>query len=293
MDKAEKRIIGITACSDGQPVEERERNERLFVRLKEMGVLVKRSPYLYRGSSIAAGSGRERAGALMELFLNKKVEAVFDISGGDSANEVLEHLNYGLIEKYYKPFFGYSDLTTVLNAIYARTGKKTCLFQLKNLVYDREGMQEKYFRELITENRRELFSFHYTFLQGEQMEGEVIGGNIRCFLKLSGTPYIPDFTDKILFLESLGGEPEQIVSYINLLKQLGAFSKIRGVLLGSFTQMEKEHLSPSAEELFLLHMECSLPVAKTMDIGHSKLSRALIIGERILLEKGKGKYTIP
>lgn len=34
------------------------------------------------------------------------------------------------------------------------------------------------------------FSFH--FLRGTRMEGTVLGGNIRCLLKLAGTQYWPD-----------------------------------------------------------------------------------------------------
>ena len=32
------------------------------------------------------------------------------------------------------------------------------------------------------------------------MEGIVVGGNIRCLLKLAGTPYWPDMREKILLL---------------------------------------------------------------------------------------------
>ena len=40
------------------------------------------------------------------------------------------------------------------------------------------------------------------FLQGSKMQGIVVGGNIRCLLKLAGTEYWPDMNGKILLLES-------------------------------------------------------------------------------------------
>ena len=46
---------------------------------------------------------------------------------------------------------------------------------------------------------------------------------------------MPDFTDKILLLERYGGTVAQIETYMWQLKQLGAFDKIRVVLLGIFT----------------------------------------------------------
>ena len=48
----------------------------------------------------------------------------------------------------------------------------------------------------------DLFDIKYEFLQGKYMEGVVAGGNIRCLLKLAGTEYMPDMTDKILVLEN-------------------------------------------------------------------------------------------
>ena len=44
---------------------------------------------------------------------------------------------------------------------------------------------------------------------------------------------MPDFTDKILFLESMGGEAALMSAFFNQLKQMGVFSKVRGILLGT------------------------------------------------------------
>ena len=71
------------------------------------------------------------------------------------------------------------------------------------------------------------------------MEGILLGGNLRCFLKLAGTPYFPDLDGKLLFLESLGGGPELIASLLAQLSQLGVFQKIAGLLLGTFTELSK------------------------------------------------------
>ncbi len=60
---------------------------------------------------------------------------------------------------------------------------------------------------------------------------------IRCFLKLAGTEYMPDFTDKILLLESYSGTVAKMETYLCRLEQLGAFKKAAGILLGTFTEM--------------------------------------------------------
>lgn len=114
------------------------------------------------------------------------------------------------------------------------------------------------------------------FVQGDHLEGTVIGGNIRCFLKLAGTPYFPDFNDKILFLESRSGQVPQMTTFFSQLQQTGAFDKIKGLILGTFTQMEAA--SKNIVPLALRYVKEDLPVFWTLEAGHGTDSRAVIIG---------------
>ena len=96
---------------------------------------------------------------------------------------------------------------------------------------------------------------------------------------------MPDFTDKILFLESMGGEAALMSAFLTQLKQIGAFEKIKGLILGTFTKMQENNISPSISELVLNIIDNpNLPIAKTEDIGHSTNSKAIIIGKNIILK---------
>ena len=79
------------------------------------------------------GSAQARANALNTLFADANIDAVLDISGGDAANGMLSYLDYAAIKRQPKPLFGYSDMTCVLNAIYARCGIETYLYQVRHL----------------------------------------------------------------------------------------------------------------------------------------------------------------
>ena len=79
------------------------------------------------------------------------------------------------------------------------------------------------------------------------MRGIVVGGNIRCFLKLAGTEYMPELNDKILLLESFGGTVAKMETYLCQLKQIGAFDKVAGIILGTFTEMDREKYIPTIE----------------------------------------------
>ena len=124
----------------------------------------------------------------------------------------------------------------------------------------------------------------YKFIQGERLEGVVVGGNIRCLLKLAGTPYMPDFKDKILLLESYSGGPMQMSTYLNQYKQLGVFKQIKGILLGSYTVMEQDGLTPTIEALVRKIVDDpTMPIVKTSQIGHNMDSKGIQIGASICL----------
>ena len=83
----------------------------------------------------------------------------------------------------------------------------------------------------------------------QELCGTLVGGNIRCLLKLAGTEYWPDMQDKILLLESWSGGVPKMVTYFSQLRQLGVFRQIKALLLGTFTEMEDRGCSPTIEEL--------------------------------------------
>lgn len=115
--------IGIVCCSNGQKPSYAEKISYLKTTLTEMGLQPVFSNYIYEKKSIFSGTARERADALMGFYRDDEIKGIFDISGGDVANGILPYLDYNVIASSSKLFWGYSDLTTVINAIYAKTGR--------------------------------------------------------------------------------------------------------------------------------------------------------------------------
>lgn len=276
--------IGIVACSNGQPLTNKPKIDLLIENLKNLGLDTICSKYIYEINSPFNGSAEAKGKAFMNLYKNNEIKAIFDISGGDLANEVLDYLDYDYISKNPKPFFGYSDLTTVLNSIYSQANTPAYLYQIRNLIYSDSENQKASFTNSLFNDKNDLFNFSYKFIQGKKIEGTVIGGNIRCLLKLAGTKYMPDFTNKVLFLESMGGEAALMSAFLNQIKQIGAFDKIQGLILGTFSKMQENNISPTIEELVVkIVNNPNLPIAKTEEIGHGANSKCIIIGKNITL----------
>ncbi len=273
--------VGIVCCSNGQTKENEERLKVLAETLEHIGLVPIFSEYIYETESVFSGTARQRAGALMDFYGDGEIKGIFDISGGDLANGILPYLDYDVISQSEKLLWGYSDLTCVINAIYAKTGKASVLYQVRNLVASESKQQLTDFKNTILQEKTDLFRISYDFAQGSEMQGIVVGGNIRCFLKLAGTEYFPELSGKILLLESYSGAVAQMEAYLSQLQQLGAFEKVAGILLGTFTQMEKRNCVPDAVTMVKRFAPDSLPIAVTRNIGHGYDSKAIMIGKEL------------
>ena len=318
--KIQKRA-GIVCCSNGLSKDKESTLRQLTEVLEQAGVEPIYSNYIFAKSGVRSGTAEERSAALMEFYRSPEIDIIFDISGGDIANEILPYLDYDVIAKAKdrngqpKAFWGYSDLTVVLNAIYTKTGNLGVLYQVRNLIAEENLDRRKVFQEEMrytyaqngegeepeipmqsanigqldgTVQSGSLYDFRYTFLQGNQLSGIVVGGNIRCLLKLAGTEYFPDMAGKVLLLEAYSGVQSQIITYLGQLKQLGIFEKINGILLGTFTQYEQQmKLEPALSSIGQLVMEFAgkeLPIVKTQEVGHGLDAKAVKIGRMICLK---------
>ncbi len=276
--------VGITACSDGLSRKWETQTEELLAVLREFGMEPVPASHIYACRDAFSGTDEERAADLMNFYRDDSIGAIYDISGGDLANGILNYLDFDVIAKAAKPFWGYSDLTAVINAILAMTGQPSVLWQVRNMVFSESSVQRKRFRDYLNGDPDGLFGVRCSFFQGNRMEGIVAGGNIRCFTKLAGTKYWPDMQGKILLLESLGGGSGQIATLFTQLEQIGVFDQVAGVLLGTFTNYEKSNLEMTVYDLLKMHIDEDLPVAVTGDIGHGHDSRAIVIGKKAAFE---------
>lgn len=280
-NKGEK--IGLISCSDGVKQESFSRVEELIIVLNSMGLEVSVARTLMRRSSFFSGSPRERADELNKFFRDDEIKAIFDISGGDSANQILPFLDYGCIRNKKKPFFGLSDLSVILNSLFVMSVVPSMHYQVMNLISSCSNEQRNRFYNTFFKGEDDLFKINYSWIRGKNMEGVVIGGNIRCFLKLSGTHYFPDPSGNIIFLESLGGRANRIVSLIAQLSQIGYFDACTGLILGSFTESELNNEYSIIEDYITEVTNHNLPIIKTEELGHGDNSKCIEIGRKYIL----------
>ncbi|HCC07255.1 MAG TPA: hypothetical protein DEP72_03685 [Clostridiales bacterium] len=258
--------------------------------LKEQGFNIKYGKNIFKVDDYSAGTPEEKADDINEMFADKEVKAIICSQGGDNANSVLPLLDYELIKNNPKVFMGISDITVLLLGIYKKTGMIT--FHGNDIMWGFGWNPSKYdedeFKKIIVEGQigKIIKNGERKTVREGITEGSLVGGNIKCLMKLAGTDYFPEMKDSILFLEEHTTTPEECDYQFNQLKQMGVFEKIKGVVIGYIygLQAENENLIQMEEVLLNVTKEYTFPILKINDFGHCCPNTTLPIGAKVRLD---------
>lgn len=269
--------IAVCCLSNGRQTKEKNDIDKTLGMFESLGYEIMLEDEIYNEQGLGSESPQKRAGFVNKAFSDPEVLAVVDISGGDIAQECLPYLDFKVIKESKATFWGFSDLTCIINAIYSQTEKQSNLMWATQLA---RTERLDYMRMLLDE--KPALPQDIYFIQGKAMQGVLVGGNIRCLLKLKGTSLFPDLKDKILFLEGYSNSVTTVKELLGQLEDMGAFDRIRGLILGQFTYIDKEYGENYMDSLIKGFIKKEdLPIARTHMVGHSKDSLALRIGDEI------------
>jgi muramoyltetrapeptide carboxypeptidase len=271
--------IALSANSNPLNADQRKNTNQLIALLENQGIKTTCSKFIFESSPDSISNAKDKAFELHQFFESPNISAIFDISGGDAANLILKYLNWEIIAANPKPFFGISDNSVLLNALYVKANIPTYHFALSNLVHMQNPSD---FLDQIRNFEMRHISLNLEYIQPGHFSGPIVGGNIRSFLKLAGTEYFPALSKKILFLESLGGNAHRIASYFQQISMLSDFEELSGIIFGTFTQVQSETTHHDfLNYLRSLSSGLSIPIAHTSMVGHGIDARILPFGKQI------------
>lgn len=254
--------------------------------LEEKGLHVCYGDAIYDKHGYLAGTDQARLDDLHRMFGDPDIKAVFCVRGGYGTGRIAASIDYELIRANPKIFWGYSDITFLLNAIYQRTGLVT--FHGPMLTSD---VAEDHVDPLTLASFEQLFtplSIHYddnispltTLVEGEAY-GEIVGGNLSLLVSMLGTPFEIDTGGKLLFIEEVDEEPYRVDRMLNQLKMAGKFDDASGILLCDFhncgPNKRKESLSLE-EVIFDYIVQAGKPALCGFKIGHCSPNIAIPVG---------------
>lgn len=191
-----------------------------------------------------AGTDELRAMELNELFSNNYVNGIFCMKGGWGCARILDKLHYDTIKKNPKVIMGFSDITSLLIAINAKTGLVTYHGPVGNSGWN--DFTVKYVKSVLVDKSIVSYGYpeddsdkFYTINEGKS-KGILVGGNLTVLAGMIGSDYLPDWKNKILFLEETGEEPYRIDRMLTQLKLAGVLNNISGFIFGKCVKCDAE-----------------------------------------------------
>lgn len=251
----------------------------------------------YQPSSIAS-----RVEDLHNAFADPNVKMIITSVGGFNANQLLSCLDYDLIARNPKIFCGYSDITALSNAIYAKTGLVTYNgphYSTFGFEGETEYTRQMFFKCLINDFPFEVApsntASEYSVIQEGSCEGKIIGGNLCTLNLLQGTPYMPDIRDKVLFIEddNITGQYFGFEFDRNLqsLLQIDGADTIKGIVFGRFDESCGMTLE-RATDIVRNKIPSDIPVVFGVDFGHVFPIATFPIGGTVNIEASYGNLKV-
>ena len=277
--------IGVIAPSNYIEKDDLEYINASIALMEASGFKVKFGKYVFENTLGYGTSPEKRAADINWAFKDDEVKAIMCVKGGEDSNTTLDYIDYEMIKNHPKIICGFSDNTSILNAIHQKAGLVTYHGPtFKSLTSWETGYAYKQFIKTFAENTESLImgepEDEYTTIQAGQATGELVGGNLSLFTKLVCGKYAVNVQNKILFLEELGFEaaPEMVNSNIYYLKQNGVFDKIAGLWIGNY-----EHPSKISLEKIITNVigdEYKFPIIKSNNFGHIDKKIIIPIGTK-------------
>ena len=223
-----------------------------------------------------SGTDEERIADLYRLFTDTSVKAVICSRGGYGSSRILDGIDFEVIKRNPKIFVGYSDITALELAIFAKTGMVT--FYGPMLAPEPDGeVDVSSLDNLLPILFSEKSGYKFEFVKENVItdgtaSGILVGGCLSLFCSLLGSPYLPDLSGGLLFLEDAYEEPYRIDRLLTQVKLSGVFDKVNGVLFGNFSHCEaREEDSPTVDDVISeICSELTIPVIKNVPFGHIK-----------------------
>jgi muramoyltetrapeptide carboxypeptidase len=249
----------------------------------------------------SAGTKQMRLDDFHWALKNPDIKAIIFSVGGNTAIELLDGLDYGLVKKTRKVIAGISDATTILDAITAKTGLITFLgiefldYASQDMSYETQSILSSWFDGEVGDispnsNWKDFDSLPtqykgWNVIKPGKAIGRITGGNSSSTMQLRGTEYSQDLAGSILFLEGYKKAKKEIHQQLEQLKLWGILDLINGLVLGYYVgsdDLERIGNERTIRDIVLEVTEgYDIPIMQIGEVGHNVENLMLPIGAKI------------
>lgn len=308
------KTIGIFSPSMPISVYYPNRFNRAVNFLKQQGIEVVYGNLTNFSDGYRSGDAKQRANEFNELLYNEEVDCILATIGGMNTNSILPYIDYEYIKKNPKLIVGYSDVSALLNAIYAKTGVHTVYGPTLMSAFGEIGPLANacftYFSKLFIEGQilphvipkphaysdehvdwetqsdmKKLYRNQWKTVRNGIVKGRLIISNLGTLAYTYGSEYFPEIKQgDILAIEDTMDNPMQVERSYAHLKLCGIFDKLGGIIVGKHASYDDLGTKKQPEDLLLEFIENDIPVLAQVDIGHTLPVLSLPIGSTITLD---------
>ena len=274
--------------------------------LAALGLKMKAGQHLLDRYGYLAGSDEARAADVNNMYADKDVKAIITLRGGWGCNRLLDLLDYKLIARNPKILMGYSDITSLLLALNAKTGLVT--FHGPVGISTWNEYSTKFVEKLLF--NAEVFSMENPTETGDSLirtkdrvltinsgtaKGKLLGGNLSVLTAMVGSQYLPGFKDNILFLEEVGEDIYRVDRMLTQLKLAGILNQISGFVFGKCSDCGpgSGFGSLTLEEVLDDHIKpLGIPAWYGSMIGHIENKFTIPLGVKAEINADKGMISL-
>jgi muramoyltetrapeptide carboxypeptidase len=258
--------------------------------LKELGFKVSVPSGLLNANGYLAGSDLHRARFVNQLFTDKRIDGIICARGGYGSLRILPLLDYQAIADNPKVFIGFSDITVLLNVLTERSGLATFHGPVVTSLADAPAKTLNFLMQAVSSDTKlEIKVDRGATIKSGSASAIICGGNLTTLCHLIGTPFAPNFDDKILFIEDRAEAPYRIDRMLAHMKLAGCFENLAGIALGYF-----ENCGPLNDVYDIVaenFRDKSIPILAGIDAGHGLNNRTLPFGIEATLDADRRLLT--
>lgn len=239
-----------------------------------------------------AGPDDVRIEAWNDLLDRDDLDAIICARGGYGTLRILPYLDYDRARERAPLIVGYSDVTALQLALLARAGVPSLSGPMVAPDWSRmdDFSEDIFWRFASGEHGFEMHGPKGDILwkmKSGSVEGMIVGGNLTMVASLIGTPYMPDLTGAILFLEEIGEPPYRVDRLMAQLQLGGVLDAIGGLVFGAFTGIAPSNGGPTLHLRDVMDYYAQMvdgPVGAGLIYGHIRPKLSIPIGVQARLE---------
>ena len=262
--------------------------------LESWGLKAKLGRTIGLDSCQLGGTDAERIADFQAMMDDENVKGIWVARGGYGTVRIIDSLDFTKFKKHPKWIMGFSDVTVLHSQLNVERIASLHSIMPFTVPKASEEVKETLRKALFGEDIAYTIPSK-TYDKKGKASGELVGGNISILYSLLGSKSSINTKDKIIFIEDLDEYLYHIDRMMFNLKRNGYFEKVKGIIVGSMSDMHDNEIPFGQNEVQIITeiaKENNIPIAFEFPAGHQKDNRTLILGKKVDFEVNENEIIL-